>query len=221
MPKNDLDDLRIAWEELNRKLERQNALTLDQVKQNKLARFFSTFRLLILGQTLQLIVGVVVSIISARFWVNHLGAAHLLWSGLFLQGYGIMFIAFAVRDLILIRQIDYQAPVIAIQKQLAQLRAWHIRAAIWHGLGGSVVWLPVLIIVLHLLGTDLWIRKPEAISWLVVSAFVCLAVNYGLVVLSRMPSSWGRALAASWVGPSVNRAQAVLDEIEEFERDVV
>jgi hypothetical protein len=132
-----------------------------------------------------------------------------------------MFIAFAVRDLMLIRQIDYGAPVIVIQKQLATLRAWHIRAAIWYGLTGSVVWLPVMIIVLHWLGADAWIKKPQTISWLVASAFVCLAVNCGLVLLARRPGRWGRGLAASWVGCSVNRAQAALDEIEDFEREVV
>ena len=216
----DLDDLKIAWKELNRQVERQNALTLRHITENKLGRFRSGLRPLVFGQTLQLILGAVITIISANFWAGHLNQLHLLLSGLFLQAYGILFIAFAVRDLILIRRIDYSAPIVVIQKQLAELRAWHIRAAIWYGIAGSVVWLPVLIIILHLLGADTWIQKPRAVWWLLTSAFVCLAFNYGLVLLARSPGKCGRALAGSWIGRSVNRAQAVLTEIKEFEREV-
>jgi hypothetical protein len=216
----ELDDLKIAWKELNRQLERQNALTLRQIKENKLGRFRSGLRPLVFGQTLQLILGAVITIVSANFWVGHLNHLHLLLSGLFLQAYGILFIAFAARDLILIRQIDYSAPIVVIQKQLAELRAWHIRAAIWHGIAGSVVWLPVLIIILHLLGADIWIQRPRAVWWLVTSGFVCLAFNYGLVLLARLPGKCGRALAGSWIGRTVTRAQAALTEIKEFEREL-
>src|SRR4029077_12560771 len=121
MPTGDLEDLKIAWKELSQQLERQNASTQRQLTENKLARFRFGFRPLLFGQTLQLIVGAIIAAVSGQFWVNHVDTPDLLICGLLLQAYGIMFIAFAVRDLILIRQIDYGAPVIVIQKQLAQL----------------------------------------------------------------------------------------------------
>jgi len=80
--------------------------------------------------------------------------------------------------------------------------------------------LPVLVIVLHWLGADLFIEKPRAVYWLVASVAVCLGFNYALVILSRTSGKCGRALANSWIGRSVSRAQATLDEIEEFERDL-
>ena len=86
-------------------------------------------------------------------------------------------------------------------------------------MAGSVVWLPVLIVILHLLRADIWTQKPRAVWWLLSSAFVCLAFNYGLVLLAGTPGRCGRALAGSWIGRSVNRAQAALTEIEEFERE--
>ena len=214
-----LDDLKNAWTELSRQLERQNALTLLQVRENKLARFRSGLRPLTIGQTLQLALGILITAVSAQFWVNHLNSPALVICGAVIQAYGIMFIVFAVRDLILIRRIDYGAPVLVLQKQLAQLRAWHLRAAVWYGMAGSVIWLPVFIIVLHWLGADFWVTKPRAIYWLAGSALVCLLLNYGLVLLSRSPGRCGRALAASWIGRSVNRAQDALTEIDEFERE--
>jgi hypothetical protein len=182
-------------------------------------RFRSGLQPLAVGQTLQLLIGAVITVLSAEFWVNHVSTPQLSICGLVLQLYGIMFIAFAVRDLVLIRQIDYDAPIIMIQKQVAKLRAWHIRAAIWYGYTGSVVWLPALIVVLYLLGVR-WDQSPRKILWLVASTLVGLALNYSLVRLARSPGKCGRALSNSWIGRSVNRAQAALDEIEQFERDV-
>jgi len=221
MPTTDFDDLKIAWKELSRQLERQNVLTLRQLNEGKLARLRFGLRPLVLGQTLQLIVGVVIAVVSAQFWVNHFSTTHLLICGLLLQAYGIMFIAFGLRDLMLIRRIDYGAPIIVIQKQLAQLRAWHIRVAFWYGMTGSVIWLPVMLIVLYELGIDLRTDHPQKVWWLVASAVACLAVNYGFVRLAHSSGRCGRALAASWIGRSVHHAQAVLTEIEEFERELV
>ena len=97
----DLDDLKIAWKEFNRQLERQDALTLRQIKEDKLGRFRSGLNPLVFGQIFQLIAGAVITIVSADFWVGHLNQLHLLLSGLLLQAYGILFIAFAVRDLMM------------------------------------------------------------------------------------------------------------------------
>jgi hypothetical protein len=221
MPTTTIEDLKLAWKELSQKLDQQNSLILHQFTESKLAQFRSGLRPLILGQMIQVIIGTVITASSAQFWINHLDTPQLLICGVLLQAYGIMFIAFAVRDLILIRRIDYAAPVVVIQRQLAELRSWHLRAAAWYGLTGSVVWLPVMLVMLHLLGGDLWIDEPHKAYWLVSSALVCLAVSYSLILLARFPGRCGWALKNSWIGRSVNRAQATLKEIEEFERDVI
>jgi hypothetical protein len=220
MPNSPLDDLKLAWKELSLKLERQNALSLHHLKQEKLARFQSGLRPLVYGQLVQLGIGILVVVFFARFSIQHMANTHLLVCGTLLAAYGVMFIAFATRDLALIRQIDYAAPVVAIQKALAELRAWHVRAAAWYGLTGSVVWLPVMIVILYLLGADFWIDKPQKIYWLISTAVVCLAANVGLMLLVRSSGKYGQWLRESWIGRSVNRAQAVLTEIEEFEREV-
>lgn len=220
MPTDTLDELKAAWNELSQKLERQNALTLRQLKDSKLARFRSRLHPLALGQILQMLIGAVITGVSAELWLSHIGEPQLVICGLLLQAYGIMFIAFAVRDIILIRRIDYSAPVVVIQKQLAELSAWHIRTGIWFGMTGSVVWLPVMLIVLYFLGDHVWSENPQKVYWLILSVLVCLAVNYGLMLLSRSLSRCGRALRGSWIGRSVNRAQAMLDEVAEFEREL-
>lgn len=220
MPLTTLDDLKIAWKDLDQRLERQNTLALHQLRESKLAHFRFGLRPLLVGQVAQLLVGLAIALFFGWFCANHLAAPLLLVCGILLQAYGIMSVAFAVRDLYLIREIDYAAPVIEIQKQLADLRAWHIRTGIWFGLTGSIIWLPAMLVALHGLGSGSFIDEPQKITWLVASALVCLALNYGLLLLSRSPGKCGTALRRSWIGRSVNRAQATLDEIEQFEREL-
>jgi hypothetical protein len=164
--------------------------------------------------------GVIIVGFFAKFSIHHLASPHLLICGVMLAAYGIMFIVSATRDLVLVRLIDYAAPVVAIQKALAELRAWHVGAAPWYGLTGSIVWLPLMIVVLYLAGADFWIRKPQTIYWLVSSAAVCFASSAGLMLLARSSGKCGRCLRESWIGRSVNRAQATLTQIKEFEREL-
>ena len=219
MTYSELDDLKATWQTLNRNLERQHAFAVHQFTNDKIAHFRAGFRPLVSGQILQIICGGLLALLGGSFWVDHLGVAHLVIAGLFLHLYGIMFIIFGARDLYLIRRLDYAAPVLVLQKQLAALRAWHLRAAVWNGFAGSVVWLPVMIIILYLLGARLWIERPSTLLWLVLSALVCLALNWGLMHLARSPGKCGLALRSSFIGHTVNRAQETLDEIARFEQE--
>ncbi|MEO7723789.1 MAG: hypothetical protein ABIU29_03740, partial [Chthoniobacterales bacterium] len=59
----ELDDLKSTWQTLNRTLERQHALAFHQFRENKLSRFRSGFRPLVIGQIIQLICGVALAVI--------------------------------------------------------------------------------------------------------------------------------------------------------------
>ena len=221
MPTTELDDLKAAWQTLNRNLERQHALTLHQVRKRKMTRFRSGLRTLVAGQVIQLICGAILAGLSARFWITHPGTPHLAMYGLLLHAYGIMFIAFAVRDLVLIRQIDYAAPVVAIQKQIAALRAWHLRAGVWFALVGSFIWAPSVLAIFYWFGVDLWAADPNVKYWFIVNDFVCLGLTYMLVCWLRLrrQSRLTNYLQGELAGRSVNRAQAMLDEIARFEQE--
>ena len=221
MSATELDNLRNAWQTLGRKLDRQHALSLAQFKEARLKRFGHGFRWLAAGQILQVGCGVLLSVLSAVFWVNHSASAHLMIYGLLLQGYGLMMIVFAARDLFLIARIDYSAPVLEIQRQLAELRAWHYRTVIWFVVAGCFMWTPMLLILFYLAGADLWLSNRLYVYLNVLACFACLGCAYGLVWWSRRPGreKLARSLRESYAGRSVLQAQAALDEIEQFERE--
>ena len=221
MPAIELDDLKAAWQTLNRNLERHHTLALHQFKESKLAGFRSGLRQLTIGQVIQLIAGVLLSIFAGSFWVNHIRVPHLMFYGVSLHAYGIMLIVFAARDLFLISRLDYAAPVLALQKQIADLRAWHLRAAIWFGVASCFIWIPLMLILFYKLGADVWVRNPDVVGWFILSGFVCVGILYGIVRLSRRPGreKFSKNLESSSAGRSVTRAQAVLDEIARFEAE--
>ncbi len=218
---NELDDLKTAWQTLSRQLQRQNALTFHLFKEEKLGKFRSALLPLVTGQSIQLICGLLLSAIFAPFWVRHIGSVHLMIYGLSLHAYGIMFIAFAIRDLVLIGRIDYSAPVVAIQKQIAALRAWHLRAGWWFAVTGCFIWTPLMLVIFYALGADVWVAKPQVVFWFILSSLVCVGLSYALIRRSRRPgeAKLAKYLADSSAGRTVNRAETLLREIEQFERE--
>ncbi len=60
----ELDDLKSTWQTLNRNLERQRALALHQFREIKLTRFRSGFRVLVTGQIIQIICGVLLALLA-------------------------------------------------------------------------------------------------------------------------------------------------------------
>ena len=140
--------------------------------------------------------------------------------GISVHLYGIMLIVFAARDLFLIKQFDYAAPVLALQKQIADLRDWHLRAGLWFGVTGCFIWIPLMLMIFHGLGADVWRHNPEVVGWFFLQQRdSVLRVLCAIVAWSRRPGreKFARNLDDNSAGRSVRRAQALLDEIAQFE----
>jgi hypothetical protein len=214
----ELDEMKLAWQTLDRRLELRNALELDLFKERKFDKIKSGLRPLVFGQILQIALGVLMSGLFAPFWFEHMQTPHLLMYGLSLHAYALMMIVFAARDLYMIFSIDYSSPVLDIQKRIAELRAWHLRIGPIFAITGSIVWMPMVLVVFYWLGADIWVHSPNFVYWLIANGVVCLGLVYGFVRWSRSSrSKFARSLEAGAAGRSVGRAQAVLAEIARFE----
>ncbi len=216
----ELDDLKLAWQTLDRRLEQQNAMNLYQFKETNLTKVKSGLRPLLFGQGIQLIIGVLMMLLSAPFWVEHIATPHLLIYGLSLHLYALMLVIFAARDLHMIAGMDYSAPVLTIQKQIAELRSWHLRMGPIFAFSGCVIWVPLTLMVFYWLGADIWLHAPTVVYWFIANSIACIAIIYGFIRWSRHPNRTKLAayLDKTSVGRSVNRAQAVLSEIKQFEK---
>ena len=215
----ELDDMKLAWQTLDRRLELRNALDLELRKERKLDKMKSGLRPLVIGQAVQMALGILMIVLFAPIWARHLATPHLLVYGLSLHAYALMMILAAARDLQLIRSIDYSSPVLEIQKRIAELRAWHLRIGPYFAIVGCVMWVPITLVVFYWLGADIWVHAPQVVYWLVASSFVCVAVTWGFLRWLRSSKTrFARSVAEGAGGKSVLRAQAALAEIARFEQ---
>jgi hypothetical protein len=213
----ELDEMKSAWQVLDRRLEQQYALNLQLFKDGKLDKMRRGLQPLVWGQILQLAIGVVFVALAVAFWTSRLHVTHLLVCGLLVHAYGLLLIVFAARVLYFIQRIDHAAPVLVIQRQLADLRAWRVRVeAPINALLGCFVWIPVTWMNLAWYGIDPW--SPKFMLWAVASSLVGLA-GVVLVVWLMRRMGMQRKIEDNAAGRSVQKAEAMLDEIARFEHE--
>jgi hypothetical protein len=217
----ELDDLKGAWQALERKLDRQHALELHAFRTGRLANARSGLRPLVAWQVVQAAAGAALMLAFGPYWVGHWGDWHLVAYGMSLHLYGLMLTLFAGRDLAHIARVDYAAPVLEIQKRLAELRAQRIRMVPAFAYAGCVVWIPLLLAILESLGADIWVHRPDVVGWLVVSGVVSAGVTWALFAWTRLArnAKLRQSMDDDAAGRSLTRAQAMLDEIARFERE--
>lgn len=219
------DDLKAAWQTLNRRLERQDAINLGLLREKKLDRTRSSLRPLFWGQVVQALFGVPFILFAALLWMR----AHALPEGLpltaliagiIVQVYGIGTVAFAGETIRRIREIDYAAPVVAIQKQLAALRRTYIISGMVAGLPWWFLWVPLLAVLAGLGGVDLHAKAPGVI-------WIGLGVGAAGLLATAWFHRWSRdparprlasAMEDAVTGASLRRARAQIEELERFER---
>ena len=216
----ELDDLKSVWKSLDQRLVQQNALAFELLRSKKLPRVRSALRPLVFGQLVQVAAGIVMLCLFVPFWLKYTQVPHLLVCGVLLHAYAIMLIAFAGQELQLIWSIDYSAPVVAIQKDIAKLRNWRVRIAPIFGVAGCFIWIPFMLVVFRWLGVDVWARSPEVVLWFIASGFVAFGIMVAIIWWSRRPGRADRvkSLGDQSAGWSVHRAQRALDEIARFEQ---
>lgn len=216
----ELDDFKSAWQSLDRRLAEQNALNFSLFKDTKVTQAKAMLRPLVIGQVVQLIAGILMSVLFGSFWVDHLDTPHLMLCGLALHAYGIMLIIMAGRELHAVNQIDYAAPVLDIQKQLAELRTWRIRTVPIFAITGSVVWIPLILVIFAWLGADVWKNDPNVVYWFFASALVSLGIVFGIIYWVRQPnrSKLAAKLEEESAGKSIRRALQTLEELNRFAR---
>jgi len=216
----ELDDFKQVWQGLDYRLERQEALQVGMFRDGKLDKARWGLRPLAWGQAIQLALGVIFAAWGGSFWVDHRQIPHLLICGLLVHACGLLFIISAARNLYLIQRIDYAAPVLEIQRRLADLRTWRLCVeAPANAVIACFIWIPMLWMSLVEHGFDLWAYdKAGFLLWSLSSSVVGLLMVVLAVWLMRRLGHV-RVLEDGAVGRSVRKAEAVLEEIARFERD--
>jgi hypothetical protein len=215
----DLDDFKEAWRRLDRRLDAQHALAFQVFRDGRIRSLRRRLWPLYGGQVLQSILGVVTIAAGVYGWGRHLDLPYLVVAGAVLHAYGVALLMAAGRTIWMSNRIDYAAPVVAIQRQLADLRAWYVRSSLWLGLAWWFLWMPCFMVLAAAVGVDVWRRAPRLFAFgalIGVAGLLLMAAAHRLA--TRPGWRWLAALNDdAMAGASVRRAQAVLDEIRRFQ----
>ncbi|MEO7052464.1 MAG: hypothetical protein ABI128_12450 [Rhodanobacter sp.] len=213
----ELDEMKRAWQSLDQRLVQQHALNFQLLREGKLDKARQGLQPLVWGQAIQLAIGVLLIFWAVAFWTTHWHVLHLLVCGLLVHLYGMLLIVFAARVLYLVQRVEYAAPVLVIQRQLADLRAWRVRVeSPVNAVLGCFIWIPVLWMSLAWYGIDLW--SPGFMLWAISSSLVGL-VAVVLVVWLMRRAGMARKLEENAAGRGVQKAEAMLADIARFAQE--
>lgn len=207
----DIDDMKLAWQAMDTRLQRQSALNLQLFTESRLDKARARLRPLLVWQSVQILLGIGMAVVFARFWVHHTDSIPALVSGLALHAWGVALVVCSAVDVLLLTRMHYARPVLTVQKTLGQLRYWRVRWQPWLGLAWCLLWLALLEVAAQAItGQDLPTRY---LLW--NTAFNLLLLGGCVLLLRRRRDLFD----AGSIGKGIPRAQAMLDEIEDFKRE--
>lgn len=136
----------------------------------------------------------------------------------------IVLMIVGVRQIAAISQLDYGAPVVAIQKRLESLRVERIRVTKWTLLLAPFAWTPMSIVFLKDL-LDLDVYAAFGGMWLGANIlFGLLVLAVGAWIARRLAdsvthASWVQQLSRDIAGHNLTAAMDLLGSLSQFENE--
>jgi hypothetical protein len=216
----ELDELKQAWQTLDKRLQQQNSLQFDAFRERKAGIIKASLRPLFWGQLVQMLFGIATVVVGVWLWKNFSTISAVLVAGIIVHLYGVATIIASGAVLGGISKIDRSLPVLALQQRLATLRRAYIVGGAVVGLPWWLLWMvpPVVVMSLHAQQTGATVFSPTLLGWSAVG----VAGLLGTLWFHRWSRKPGREALAKRLddgaaGGSLRRAQAELDALKAYE----
>jgi hypothetical protein len=217
----ELDELKSAWQTLDRHMQRQSILDLLAFRERKLDKVSSGMRRMYWGKIVQILFGDALIYFGIIGVMRYLTVPHLLFCSAFMLAYGVLIVVLGGVALGRISRIDYAAPVLEIQKRVGALHRFHIIANLCAGLPWWFLWIAIFALEVKAnLGVDLFVTVPEFVWISVAIGLVGLFASMWFYRRSRDPRhpAAAHALESATAPRSLRDARNALEEIARFER---
>ena len=130
----ELDDVKSAWQALDRRLELDNRLKLHALHERSTHQTRRALRPLFWGQIAQILFALPFIALAALLWMSHPVHLATIVAGVLVHAYGVLTIICAGVVLGQLGKVDYSQPVLDIQKHLLRARTLYIRSGMIAGL---------------------------------------------------------------------------------------
>jgi hypothetical protein len=219
----ELDEMKQAWARMDLRQDGMEALLRQDFRERRLDKAHASLRGALAWQAIGIGCWLAFTVFVASFWVQHRHVTHLLAIGLLLHAYGIAGIWSSVTQLLLISRIHlFDAPVLVMERRLAQWRRFRVVSTFVLGLPWWFLWfLLPLVWMTWWSGVDVFV--PSAWIWanMVVGA---VGVVFSLWLARRFAarsirSPWLQRVADDMSGRALLRVSRQLEEAARFERE--
>jgi hypothetical protein len=220
----EMEELKAAWHDMERKLAATN-LAVEEIRVERgLDRSRAALRPLSVTLGLELIQEAAAALMLGAFLASHWREPKFAVLAVGLLALILLAASSEIRQMAMLRQIEYAAPVAEVQRRLADLRFLRLRTRRWVLLLAPLVWAPLLVVAARgLVGLDIY----AGLGWPWVVANVAFGAAFA-VVLAWASRRWGNRLAGTrWAvaladdlaGRSLARAIAQAREAASFVED--
>ncbi len=219
-----LDELREAWAAHGALLERSLAIDERLLREIQMRKVRFALWPFAVWRALEVAIGVAAMLVVLPVLVAHISEPRYLVAGGALAVYAGWITALCAYLFVRALQLDYDGPVVAIQRDVERVKLVEYRAFKWALLGGVVVWLPALLVLFEAVtGVDALAR--------VDLAYLAGNLVFGLVTLAAAQwwskryvertdlSPWGRRVVDALSGKQLQAATEHLAELARFTRE--
>ena len=214
----ELDELKTAWQSLDARMARQDALQLALLREQRLHRARRNLRPLLAGMALQALLGAGLVLLGIACWKQNLATPGLLAAGILLHAFGVAHVAFAGIVAGLAAGIDLDAPVLAIQKRLRLLLKMQLLNS---NANGAPWWIGWVLVVVGVAGLSPRAAAMPTPAWIWASLGIgvagTLATWWWMARRARGPQDLRKRMDDGADG--IRRNLRLMDDLERFERD--
>jgi hypothetical protein len=169
----------------------------------------------VLARALESVLGVIVTALVMRVFIAHVGDLRYALVAGPVAVFAIAMTGACIYLLVRSTGVDYAGPVARLQQDVAHLAITEFHATKWAILGGTLLWLPILLVIFEAAtGIDA-IARVELPFLLANLAFgaVVLVVGY------RLANRFQGRIASALAGRSLRRARQYLNDLAEFQTE--
>ena len=220
----ELEDLKRRWQEQDAKLDAVLRLNARLLAAPGRRRAESTLRRASWVWGIEAVLNLLVLMWLASFAADHLFEPRFYTPAAWLALGSLLLLIAGLRQVVEIRTLDFDAPVVTIQKRLERLRIARIRTVRWVFLLAPLAWTPMFIVGLQaLFGFDAYAHLDAGyLLGNLAVGLLAIPIGWGVArwFSGRAPRSPGlRRVLDDVGGCSLSSALRFLRVVEDLERD--
>lgn len=215
----DFDTLKDSLQRLEARMAARDDALLRRERRQGIARIQWGMWPLWLGQTLQILFGVVCIALGVSVWSALRDGGAIFFSAILVHVYGVLCIMLAGMTLGSLARIDRAGSLTDTQLKLAKVRRLYVIGGMTVGLAWWLFWIPFAATLFYWLARVDFYANMGASIWVMVAVGVAgLLATWWFHRWSRSPARprLARAMDDAVTGHSLARAQRRLEELKAF-----